>query len=82
MEIIQNPLLSGLGFQNFSDHGLYDDEMTPSSPVQSSDGGDSMWDESSVKVDHTKSNQRILYIQVRLSMRNFLSLIDYVAHFQ
>ena len=24
-----------------------------------------MWDESSVKVDHSKSNQRILYIQVR-----------------
>ena len=39
--------------------------MAPSSPVQSSDGGDSVWDESSVKVDHSKSNQRILYIQVR-----------------
>ncbi|CAJ1930603.1 unnamed protein product [Cylindrotheca closterium] len=72
----QNPLLSGLGFQNISYHGLYGDEMASSSPVQSSDGGESMWDESSVKVDHTKSNQRILYIQMEFCSTTLRKLID------
>lgn len=59
----QNPLLSGLGFEDVPYPGMYD-KKSAKSEDHSSDG-DSVWDESSVKVDHSKSNQSILYIQVR-----------------
>ena len=60
----QNPLLSGLGFENASYHGFYQRKNSSKSTKPSLED-DSKWDDSSVKVDHSKSNQSILYIQVR-----------------
>jgi len=70
----QNPLLSGLGFSNISSyHGA--NNVTKKISEESAED-DSIWDDSSVKVDHSKSNQSILYIQMEYCSTTLRKIID------
>lgn len=57
----ESPLLAGMGFQNQSYHGMFQNKKRSTSTSQSDDD---IWEDSGVRIDPTSSN-RILYIQVR-----------------
>jgi hypothetical protein len=62
----ESPLLAGMGFQNHSYHGMFQNKKKKRS-TSTSQSDDDIWEDSGVRIDPTSSN-RILYIQVRFML--------------
>lgn len=72
-----SPLMIGMGFQNEMYEGLFNKRKTSSArPVKNEEPAeDSLWDESSVKVDEALGH-RILYIQMEYCNTTLRKVID------
>lgn len=69
----QSPLLAGMGFQNQSYHGMFQNKNKSSTSKSTSD--DDIWEDSGVKIDPS-GTKRILYIQMEYCSTTLRKLID------
>lgn len=72
---VNSPLLSGLGFQNQMYQTMYETKAAPSIENEDDEDDDSIWDESSVKID-SRAGKTILYIQMEFCSTTLRKLID------